>query len=604
LPQIAQRGLLGILCRWLPLGSRGILLPATSASSSILLPAASASSGILLPAASASRKRTINRRIATMKSARQRITIWTTSKQATRIAIASVMLGICMSATAQAQVRPVSHTGQSHLFDDIVKGLVDQNLNFNSSRPLDQNRNPVAGPELQQAQQAITRFANDAGLLISALRIEERYSPNVRGLIGDALRVKADADVLVQRAAYMTTIRQFTDEYANIDQQWRVLSNQLKQIPNVGSRVVQEVNRVNQSAEAIARNSKLDPQMQRDELMQSFHALAADLKYLSDDIGTDLWSHPNRDTLAQQVFDLQNRTNQLVSAVQYNYGYQYVKGSYEQFFEKWMVTKRSLREIDNQNLQRHIDHVTQATERLHELLWLPPFVDGGDILYMANTLKTNLDSICDGISLTKLMALPNSDKIFAAAREFYSMCDQFRSTVSSAQEFDEVQWDFREVDVAWNDLRNLIVNLKDQSTMQNIAQIDNSIMDLRDALGQQSTVDTHEIMEVVSTIDNMTDLLYYDLNRYVGQSNRYPASFRSQAVNSAMNLHRTAHTLYESVAQKHSASTIRQQSQALVSQWNDLQQYLAKIPADERAHIARTSGQIGPALAKLQVMYY
>jgi hypothetical protein len=402
----------------------------------------------------------------------------------------------------------------------------------------------------------------------------------------------------------MTTIRQFTDEYTRIDQQWRVLSNQLKQIPNAGTRVIQEVDRMNLSAAAITKSFNLDPQMQRDELLQHFYALSSDLRYLADDIRTDLWNHPDRDSLTHQVLDLQNRTSQLTAALQYNHRYAYVKDYYQQFFDKWMATKRRLRTIDNRYVQRNIDRITQSTERLHELLWLPPFVDGGDILYMANTLKANVDSICDDISLTRLIALPNSTNIFAAAREFYAMCDSFRSTVSSAQDFDEVQWDFRELDVAWNDLRNLIVPLDNPTTAQQIAVIDNSIMDLRDVMGQRSSVDTHQIVEVVSTIDNMSDLLYYDLNRYVGQSNRYPASFRSQAVNSAKNLHHVAHTLYESVVQNRGTNMIRQQSQDLVARWNDLQQYLAKIPANDRAQIARTSKQIAPALAKLQVMYY
>jgi hypothetical protein len=58
------------------------------------------------------------------------------------------------------------------------------------------------------------------------------------------------------------------------------------------------------------------------------------------------------------------------------------------------------------------------------------------------------------------------------------------------------------------------------------------------------------------------------------------------------------------VVQNRSAQTIRQQAQKLVARWNDLQQYLAKIPAGDRELIARTSRHIAPALAKLQVMYY
>jgi hypothetical protein len=317
----------------------------------------------------------INRRIDTMKSTGLRIWTWAIRANITWLTIGGAVCA-CFTPLTSAQVQRVAHERQGQLFDDIVKGLVDQNLNFNSIGPLDASRTAVASAELRQAQQGIANLATDAGRLISALRVEERYSPNVRPLIGDALRVKADADALTQRARMMASIRQFIDEYRNIDQQWRVLSNQLKQIPNVGTRVVQEVDRMNQSAETIARSFNLDPQMQRNELLEQFYALGSDLRYLAADIRTDLWSHTDRDALARQVWDLQNRTGQLVAALQSNHSYQYVKDYYEQFFDKWMASKRRLRPIDNQHIQRNVDRITRSTERLHELLWLPPFVDG------------------------------------------------------------------------------------------------------------------------------------------------------------------------------------------------------------------------------------
>ncbi len=488
-------------------------------------------------------------------------------------------------------------------FDGLLRNLTDQ-MNFHAGAPLTANPNAVVAPELTQARQLIATFANDAGRLISALNIEQRYSDQVRVLLGDAALLKANSDVLAQRSRSMTTIQQFADEYAAIDRQWRPLSQQLKQLPNVGARVVQEVDRLRETSKALTKSLQLEPQMQRDEVTYHFAALRADLEHLAEDIQIDLFADPNRVELTNRVRTLQSRAAQLSAAVDANYRYTDVKRYYKQFFEEWMATKRLLRAVDNRYVQRNINRLTQTNQRLHELLWMPPIVDGADILYLADSLKFNVDHICEEISLAKLMTLPNSTSIFNGAQEFYSLCGTFRQNVAKSTELESVRWDFQELDVSWNDLRNLINPLNDPTAAQYIAMIDTSVMELRQSLGQQSSVDPNEMLQLVSNLTNMTDLLYYDLNRYVGQSNRYPANFRSQAVNSSNNLQKIAKALYQSVIDRRSDGQIRQQTNDLSAQWNDLQQFLAKVPESDRAQIARSAQQIGPALAKLQIMYY
>ncbi len=508
----------------------------------------------------------------------------------------------CSLLTAQIQVQPVSHD-TTGAFDGLLRNLTDQ-MNFHAGAPLVPGPNTTVAPELQQARLLIATLASDAARLISALNIEQRYSDQVRVLLGDAALLKAGADVLAQRSRSMSTIQQFAAEYAPLDAQWRPLDQQLRQLPNVGTRLLQEVDRISATSKQLTKTLQLEPQMQRDELSYHFAALRADLEHLAEDIEVDLYANPDRMTLTNRVRALQSRAAQISAAVDANYAYRDVKRYYKQFLDEWMATKRALRLIDNRYVQRNVNRLSQTNKRLQELLWLPPVIDGSDVLYLADSLQTNVDQVGNQITLTSLVALPNSRQIFDRAQDFYALCGSFRQNVANSTELESVQWDFRELDVAWNDLRNLIVPLNNEAAAQYIAVIDGSIMELRGTLGQQSNLDPDEALQIVSTLNNMTDLLYYDVNRYVGQSDRYPANFRSQAVNMTGNLQKIAKTLYQSVAERRTSAQLRTQANDLATQWNALQQVLAKIPEPDRSQISRSTQHIGPALAKLQILYY
>ena len=504
-------------------------------------------------------------------------------------------------ATAQRQVRRVSHQQQGKFVDGLVQNLTDS-FNFNQQTPLNTER-AANLPELEKARQLISRFAQDTQRLIQELRVDERYSPTtIRPLLADAIQVRAASDVLARRSPYMTAMSQFTHEYEAIDREWRLLAHRLRQTSNIRPQVIQEVDRLNQYSQALSTNYDVAPQIQRQELIHHFVSLQSDLEHLAEDIYYELYGNNEREQLYQRTNNMQRVAAQMSWLVERGYDYAQIKSTYERYFQDWLKVKERLRMVNNRHIQRNVSRVGQINDRLHELLLLKPVIDGNDIQYLANSLKTNIDVVCDDISLSKLISHPNASQIFAASREFYTLCDQFRGRVGNS-ELDNIRWDFREVDVAWNDLRNLINVNNDPGVARQVASIDSAIMELRQALGEQSSINRQEIQNVASTLDNMTDLLFYDFNQYIGQSNRYRPDFRSQSVNAAKALQSVSHSLYQTVAQNGNEAQIRQLAVDLARRWADMQRYLQQIPNNERGQIAQTAGQIAPALAKLQVLY-
>jgi hypothetical protein len=316
-----------------------------------------------------------------------------------------------------------------------------------------------------------------------------------------------------------------------------------------------------------------------------------------------LYSNPKRDEYLSKVRQLRNRSQQLRLANEYRYPYETVKTYYEEFHADWLSIKSELRGVQNHHVQRCLSRVTRFNDRIHELLFLPPMIDGNDILYQAETLEQQVDSIGAGIPLVKILELPNSDEVFSKVKEFHQLAHDFRSTVGTSTELDTVRWDFRVLEVAWNDLKRVITPVASTETVQSVAVLDSAIGELRNALAMGNNHDTTQSIEMVATLVNMTDLLRYDITRYVGRSSQLPAQFRNQIIADAQQFHRATQTFQQNVQRNGSSEQLRGQAMQLGQKWGELQTSVAKIRLDERNELIKTTQSISSIMARLQLSF-
>lgn len=521
-----------------------------------------------------------------------------------RYSTALVFLLFLQLSPVSAQTNTQTRQNQrGQMVQGLLRDLIDSQLNFQQPQQLQPVPASEIAPQMRQVRQLLTQYASEAEQLITALRYEERYLPVLRTALSDALGVKATADVLVQRIRYYGQTSQMASEYSELDRQWRVLSHQLKQTTNISTAVLQRVGRLDQLTDQLGQQFRLDPQVESEEILHYFMTLASDLSHLSEDIRIDLFSHPKRDEYTRQVQTLKGRAEQLRWAVERGYQYEDIKRYYQQFFESWLPVKRDLRTVENRYVQRNVTRISQVNDRLHELLWLSPVIDGHDILYLADTLQRQVQSISDRIPVRRLFDVPDPNGTFSQALEFYNLCHDFRETVARETELDSLRWDFRELQVAWNDLRNVLVPVAQDDTSQNIGVVDQSMLGLRNALRLQTVIDAQQITQLASQLDNMTDLLYYDVHRYLGRSSQIPQPIRTEVVTASNDLHQAAKTLYDRVSRRADDQDLANHTRQVASHWNDFQHVVARIPAAEREPITRTVQHIAPIMAELQLLY-
>lgn len=514
----------------------------------------------------------------------------------------SLFLTLLVVSSGSAQVaRVASDQSRGKFYDGISKGLVNSLNSWQQQYP---NQTPQANqsPQIQTARRSIQSIADEAGQLITALRYEERYSQHARGLLGEALRVKAMADVLLTRSSSVATIEQLSSEYAAIDQQWHLLSHQIQQTQNLSNTVMERVRRMDQINTDLEKQFNLQPQMDTGGLIYYFSALSEDLNNLAEDIRIDLFAHEKRQELTSSVLRLQTKSQRLRLATENNYRYDDVAEYYKSFHTEWLATKNQLRNIQNRYIHRGINRIAQLNNQIHELLFLPPVIDGRDILYQADMLRSQVDATANEISLKELLEQPNANELFIKTREFYTLCSDFRNSVATETQLDNLRWDFRGLEVAWDDVKTSLNPMRRQETIQNISSIESSITQLRYDLGLNAVAETQAI-ELASSLTNMTGLMFYEVNRIVGRSSQFSSQFRNQAVSQAEQLKKTAEQLGTYLARQQDGPEIAQLSRRLAQQWNDLQSTLGQIPYGQRAELAQTGQQLGPAVAKLQVMY-
>ena len=505
--------------------------------------------------------------------------------------------------SANAQVaRVASDQSRGKFYDGILRSLVDSQSNWRqqgTDQPAGRNQSQLQ----TQARGQLQAFASEAGELITALRYEEQYSLHARGLLGEAIRVKAVADVLLGRTAAFITDEQLKAEFSELDRQWHLLSHQIQQTADLSNTVMRRVQRLDQVNAELEKQLQLQPQMDMQGLTYYFSALGENLNNLAQDVRIDLFSHPNKDQFASSLQQLRTKAERLRLAVENDYRYRDVSEYYKTFHSEWLTTKNQLRTADDRYIQRNINRITQLHNKVHELLWLPPVIDGRDILYQSDQLLAQVAKTAQDISLQDMLEQPNARDLFRKSSEFNALCKDFRNTVATETQLDNLRWDFKSMEVAWEDIKASLNTLERQETIQNISAIDSSVAQLRHDLGLQDGANWNEAIELASMLTNMSDLLYYDINRVVGRSSQFPTQFRNQVVRQAEQFHQSAEQLHGYLVRHSNSPEVKNISRRMAQEWNELQGNLAKIPYDQRLELARTSQEIAPAMAQLQVMY-
>ena len=185
--------------------------------------------------------------------------------------------------------------------EDLLKTLIESQADPNRARGGDHDhgqpgqpvRPPVqASPKMLQAREQLRMLSKQAEHLVYDLRNEDADNPQVRALLGDALQIKANVDVLYRKSMRLAKVTPLLNEFRIIDRDWRILNHRLSQLQTLSPQCQKCIATFNQYENRLCTLFEVQPQFNRREIGRLTSTLANDLEHLLQDIYYDFRNDP------------------------------------------------------------------------------------------------------------------------------------------------------------------------------------------------------------------------------------------------------------------------------------------------------------------------
>ena len=458
-----------------------------------------------------------------------------------------------------------------------------------------------ATPQLAAARSDLAQFASESGQLAHALHAEAMRLPQVRPLIGDALRVNASAAALVDKCDYAGDLPPIEDDFRQLDSHWRLLSHRLQRTYGLGDACLQHAGRLNELDQALCRRFRIPPQIDRVELARVMASLASELETLLEDVGVELSRSPLRAQLLVEGRKVAQQAGLVSAALTEGTAYGAVVEEYKRFRRLWYPFAARLRSVDNRYLERTVRRVWQHDAAAHELLWLERTIDPQQLLHVTSTLRKSMDELFDRVTLNQLIELRRVDELLPIASELYGLCEYFVICVEDGEEPDMLAEAYRDIEEAWPGFQDRFRPIQSEAVQQTLEEIGGSVVALREALGLRPPVDRQKMAELAGSVENLAENLERDFQSYL-RSPPYPGSFRLETARLARAFRETAHRLHANVAQGAGLERLRADSAELGEAWSGVHELMSKLQPREQMHFRRMSGLVAPTLVELQAL--
>ena len=481
------------------------------------------------------------------------------------------------------------------------KGQERRRTNSNRAFP-----NPASAPgavtaELKQLRTLIRDFSNDASQLTYTLNEQIRVVPSLRPLYTDALRVSAEAVGLDKRAGQVDDHRQLSEEFQDLDADWRELAYRLESIRGLQAETRDLIANLNDGGEAIRKQLKMQPQLNRQGLYMKTASLAGDLENLLDDIGAELGRSKNGQQylmqgsrVRQEVLGLAAlaRDDQADTAL--------VVEEFKRVEAMWLPLAVKLQSEDNRYLERSLRRITQTSGEIHQLLLLPQTIDKQQLVYLASALKKDIDEFFEKTPLILVVHLPKAKSALATADQFYGVCEHFVDVVNRGSQVDEVVDSFHYIEQAEKSFNEVFSAIDSDRAVAVLQRIDQTVSTIRTALQlQREDFNRPGANDLAASIENLTEQLNFAAKRWLNED-RQP--FAKACLQETASMGDSAVRLHQDLVQGVPVAQLRREMDELYDRWRTVYGYLVKCQTDDRPTLGRLSSRLTPALVELRTM--
>jgi hypothetical protein len=519
------------------------------------------------------------------------------------VACGAIVLTVFITSGVLAQVPEARRQQRREFIEDLLQGLLESQM----ERPLETQkttRAPAIGratPAMIQAREQFKSLSNETGKLIAELQQDELHDPHVRPLLADAMKVKATADLLVQRAAQHHDIQALSGDFGAFDREWRLLAHRLDQSHGLSAKCRACVERIRSFDHQLCGIFGIGPQIDRAELMRLTSAFSNNFQHLLQDIYYDMQGQREVPALLKEGQSLLAQITHAAAIIPHA-DYQAIVNAYKSCATGWRSYSHKLCGGPFERIRRDVQSIEHIGRQIHEQLWLPVELDRQQLVHLTDATRKEIDHIFQEITLAQILNCRSPGSVLAAARDFRLQCDAFRQSVLANRSLDELNWDFRLFEVQWDELQSHLRGFGLPAIDRQLNEIQFMIADLKQNFADGPSINRHAMQQMLADLDQYSQQLGHDILRLI-VVNRYDHGFHEQICGAADSLQNSLRLLRQQPITDGGHAPGNPEFQNVFNHWRVLKPMINSCQPAERTALAKYVSQIEPLMVKLQVVY-
>jgi len=518
-------------------------------------------------------------------------------------AIAAATLLVATAVQAQSDSREQRQRRLNNQLRSLIESEQEQ-YEVDGYGPANRRRNPSPGAQvssrLTDARHVLANFSQEAARLTLALDNLMLRNRSIRPLFTDAMKMRARAHFITQNAMNEYDHTPIAEEFRNLDSIWRSLSHRLRQIRGLDQTTIGHIERLDRYDSELSKILQVRAQLDRGQLHEATATLTADLRNLLDDIEIELERSPRRDELLYSGRQVYSHARDVVHVLNTRRaGHDHVVTAYREFRASWQPFATKLHSIANRYIERSVRRIGQADSTIGELLWLPNQIDRQELLYLTNTLMKDVDEFFVRAPLKLLITLPNNSNVLPVCDEFYGVCENLASSVTSDDSHADLIESYRYVEEAWQAFHDTFHGMRSQKAHVVLKDIEQRIIALRSALEFQTTFDKEAALELAANIHGLAEHVADDMRNWFSRQN---VQFRNEALRASQDFVSASRELESKLVNGADVQRLAHDIDHLQADWQRVHDYIQRCNTADRHHMLSVSARMTPALIELHTM--
>ncbi|MCA9047649.1 MAG: hypothetical protein KDA89_02910 [Planctomycetaceae bacterium] len=503
---------------------------------------------------------------------------------------------VCLTSVAFAQTQPRLSNRDTEFRD--LNDMMNPGTSYRSLNPLPQVDLSHVDPRV--ARNLLTESVTESERLYRSLQQDYQRYPEIRPLLSQLLTLRAQASRAVQDLDAGVALDRLLSEFQQLDSDWQLLSHQLSQTRILSNASRDSANRIDRLGRELEKLFKMEPQLDRRELLTQLANLQSSVRNLVEELELDTTGNQQTFDLVLEARKLDQQAYRVQQMVLGQYEYFEIVSEYNRFSQMWSNMQPGLRRLDNRYVERTIRNIMITDGTLHNLLWLEQQSNREHLKLLADNLMRDVDEFFNRTPLKLLLHFRDVTSLLQTSNDFYGTVQNMKDCVNRNESDETLRDCYRYVEQYGTDFIRTFEPLRSQAAKVVLRAIEDGILAMRNELnlaGTVTTIDTRALLVTAASLENLADHLDYDVQQWMRRDSQ---SFRNQVLQPSARFLQRSQRIHRMLEARPTTQELQRETSDLYEEWRTLYSYLGRCNTEERQHLLILSRDISEAIYNLR----